>query len=127
MLVATQMREATLPASTTEAAIEIHVLVVTYGKKRAVDGLTLTVPKGTIYGFLGPNGAGKTTVIKTLLGFREPDGGGARVLGYDIIKQSTELRAHIGYVSEANSLYDNLTIPEISDFYSSTAPRWNQG
>ncbi len=62
------------------AAIEIEDLVVSYGRKRAVDGLSLTVPVGSVYGFLGPNGAGKTTTIKTLLGFRGPDGGSAKVL-----------------------------------------------
>ena len=70
------------------AAIEVEDLVVSYGRKRAVDGLSLTVPVGSVYGFLGPNGAGKTTTIKTLLGFRGPDGGNARVLGYDVVRES---------------------------------------
>ncbi len=61
------------------AAIEIEDLVVNYGRRQAVDGLSLAVPVGSVYGFLGPNGVGKTTTIKTLLGFRGPDGGGARV------------------------------------------------
>ncbi len=108
------------------SAIEISGLVVSYGDKRAVDGLSLRVPRGAIYGFLGPNGAGKTTTIKTLLGLRKPDGGSARVLGYDIVRDSTELRAHIGYVSEANSLYDNLTVREMSDFCRSTSRKWDQ-
>lgn len=107
-------------------AIEIRDLVVSYSSKRVVDGLSLIVPVGRIYGFLGPNGAGKTTTIKTLLGFRRPDGGSASVLGHDIVQASTELRALIGYVSEANSLYDNLTVPEVTNFYRSTARRWNQ-
>src|SRR5204863_9737615 len=72
--------EASPPGSAQGAAIEINELVVNYGTKRAVDGLTLRVPAGAIYGFLGPNGAGKTTTIKTLLGLRRPDGGSARVL-----------------------------------------------
>ena len=66
------------------ATLEIEDLVVSYGRKLAVDGLSLTVPVGSVYGFLGPNGAGKTTTIKTLLGFRRPDGGSARVLGYGL-------------------------------------------
>src|SRR5439155_17596646 len=112
--------------STQGAAIEINDLVVRYGPKRAVDGLSLSVPAGSVYGFLGPNGAGKTTTIKTLLGLRGPDGGSARVLGYDIVAQSTELRARTGYVSEVNSLYDHLTVREMNDFCRSTARRWNQ-
>ncbi len=109
------------------AAIEVSNLQVFYGAKHAVDGLTLSVPTGAIYGFLGQNGAGKTTTIKALLGLRKPDGGSARVLGCDIVSQSTELRARTGYVSEANSLYDNLTVRQMNDFYRSTATRWNQG
>jgi ABC-2 type transport system ATP-binding protein len=109
-----------------QAAIEIDNLVVTYGSKRAVDGLSLKVPAGSIFGFLGPNGAGKTTTIKTLLGLRKPDAGSARVLGHDIVAESTELRAHIGYVSEANSLYDHLTVREMNAFYRSTARKWDQ-
>ncbi len=114
------------PGTTQDAAIEIDGLVVNYGSKRAVDGLSLRVPRGAIFGFLGPNGAGKTTTIKTLLGLRSPDGGSARVLGHDIVKESTSVRAHIGYVSEANSLYDHLTVREMNDFCRSTARKWDQ-
>ena len=63
------------------AAIRVEDLVVDYGRKRAVDGLSMTVPRGSVYGFLGPNGAGKTSTIKTLMGFRKPNGGSAKVLG----------------------------------------------
>jgi ABC-2 type transport system ATP-binding protein len=84
------------------------------------------VPSGAIFGFLGPNGAGKTTTIKTLLGLRTPDGGSGRVLGHDIVKESTEVRAHIGYVSEANSLYDHLTVRAMNNFCRATARTWNQ-
>jgi ABC-2 type transport system ATP-binding protein len=122
----TTLNQASPPAGPNGAAIEINDLVVSYGPKRAVDGLTLAVPSGAIYGFLGPNGAGKTTTIKALLGMRKPNSGGARVLGYDIVSQSTELRARTGYVSEANSLYDNLTVQQMNDFYRSTARKWNQ-
>jgi ABC-2 type transport system ATP-binding protein len=108
------------------AAIEIQDLVVSYGNKRAVDGLNLQVPRGAVYGFLGPNGAGKTTTIKALLGFRPANGGSARVLGYDIGTQSLEVRAHAGYVSEVNSMYDYLTIPQTCAFCRQTSRRWNQ-
>ena len=108
------------------AAIEIQNLVVSYGSKRAVDGLNLQVPRGAVYGFLGPNGAGKTTTIKALLGFRPATGGSARVLGYDIGTQSLEVRAHAGYVSEVNSMYDYLTIPQTCTFCRQTSRRWNQ-
>ena len=91
-------------------AIEIEDLVVRYGSKRAVDGLDLRVPSGSVFGFLGPNGAGKTTTIKTLLGFRQPDGGSARVLGYDVATESLEVRARVGFASEADNLYPHMTV-----------------
>jgi ABC-2 type transport system ATP-binding protein len=114
------------PTSPPAAAIEIQDLVVSYGNKRAVDGLNLQVPRGAVYGFLGPNGAGKTTTIKALLGFRPANGGSARVLGYDIGTQSLEVRARVGYVSEVNSMYDYLTIPQTCAFCRQTSRRWNQ-
>lgn len=126
MLEIREEKATTRPVDVAGAAIEINNLVVSYGSKRAVNGLSLSVPVGSVYGFLGPNGAGKTTTIKTLLGFRKPDGGSARVLGYDIVAQSTELRARTGFVSEVNSLYDYLTVPQMSDFCRSTARHWNQ-
>lgn len=119
-------KKESLPAHGQAAAIEIHGLVVKYGSKPAVDGLTFTVPTGTIFGFLGPNGSGKTTTIKTLLGFRRPDGGSARVLGYDVASQSLQVRVRVGYVSETNSLYDFLTIPQLCAFCRSLSPEWNQ-
>lgn len=119
-------KKESLPAHGQAAAIEIHGLVVKYGSKRAVNGLTFRVPAGTIFGFLGPNGSGKTTTIKTLLGFRPPDGGSARVLGYDVVSQSLQVRARVGYVSETNSLYDFLTIPQLCAFCRSLSPEWNQ-
>jgi ABC-2 type transport system ATP-binding protein len=109
-----------------QAAIEMNDLVVKYGTHQAVNGLTMRVPVGSIFGFLGPNGAGKTTTIKTLLGLRKLDGGSAHVLGFDVASQSLEVRAHVGYVSEVNSLYDYLTIPQLCAFCRSVSRQWNQ-
>lgn len=120
------VRKQSHPAYQQASAIEVHDLVVKYGSKRAVDSLTFTVPTGAIFGFLGPNGAGKTTTIKTLLGFRKPDGGSARILGYDVVTQNLQLRASIGYVSETNSLYDFMTIPQMCAFCRSVSLEWNQ-
>jgi ABC-2 type transport system ATP-binding protein len=106
-------------------AIEIKDLVVRYGGVPAVDGLNLTVPRGVVFGFLGPNGAGKTTTIKALLGLRRPDAGSARILGYDVVRESLEVRARVGFVSEVNSLYDFMTIPQISAFFRETARTWD--
>jgi len=107
-------------------AIDIQDLVVKYGSKRAVDGLTFAVPVGSIFGFLGPNGSGKTTTIKTLLGFRSPNAGGAHVFGYDVASDSLQVRARVGYVSETNSLYDFLTIPQLCAFCHSVSLEWDQ-
>ncbi len=110
----------------TSAAIELQNLEVKYGEHPAVNGLSLTVPAGAIFGFLGPNGAGKTTTIKTMLGLRKPDGGSVHVLGYDAVSQSLEVRGRVGYMSEVNSLYDFLTIPQHCAFCRSVSRQWNQ-
>ncbi len=109
-----------------DLAIEINDLVISYGQKRAVDGLNLKVPLGSIFGFLGPNGSGKTTTIKSLLGFRPPNGGTAKVLGLDIVKHNLEIRSRVGFVSEVNSLYDFMKIPQLCRFCAETSNRWNQ-
>lgn len=108
-------------------AIETSSLVACYGRKKtAVDGLDLTVPRGSVYGFLGPNGAGKTTTIKTLMGFRRPDGGSARVLGYDVVSESIEVRARVGFASEVDSLYGSMTVPRICRFCRDMSRSWDQ-
>jgi ABC-2 type transport system ATP-binding protein len=86
----------------------------------AVDSISFTVERGTIFGFLGPNGAGKTTTIRMLLGLVRPSAGLASVLGFDIVKQSPEIRKRIGYMSQRFSLYDDLTVEENLDFYGRT-------
>ena len=122
----TDARVERAPAPQENAAIRIDDLVVNYGRKRAVDGLGLTVPRGTVYGFLGPNGAGKTSTIKTLMGFRKPDGGGARVLGYDVVEESLEVRARVGFASEVNSLYEGMTVPRICRLCRDLSRSWDQ-
>jgi ABC-2 type transport system ATP-binding protein len=114
------------PMGEGSAAVEIDDLVVRYGRRTAVDGLTLRVPRGSIYGLLGANGAGKTTTIKTLLGFRRPTAGSARVLGYDILRDRVRINARLGYVSETNTLYLGMTIPQLCAFFRATAPHWDQ-
>ena len=108
------------------AAIQVKDLVVNYGRKRAVNGLSMTVPRGSVYGFLGPNGAGKTSTIKTLMGFRKPNGGGAKVLGYDVVGESLEVRARVGFASEVNSLYEGMTVPRICRLCRDLSREWDQ-
>ena len=78
------------------AAVEVVDLVKAYGSRRAVDGLSLTVPEGAVFALLGPNGAGKTTTIEICEGFRRPDSGSVRVLGLDVVRDAARLRPRVG-------------------------------
>lgn len=82
---------------------------------RVLDGLTLEVPKGVIFGFLGPNGAGKTTTLKLLMGLLRPTSGTARILGEPL--SSVAMRARIGYLPEQAYFYDYLTARELLHYY----------
>ena len=101
-------------------AVEVVDLTKKFGDFTAVDGVTFSNMRGEIFGFLGPNGAGKTTTIRMLLGLLRPTAGQASVLGFDIVRQSEEVRKHIGYMSQRFSLYQDLTVSENLDFYGRT-------
>ncbi len=88
------------------------------GLVRALDGLTLEVPAGTIFGFLGPNGAGKTTTIRLLLGLLEPTSGRAQVLGFDARTQADEVRTHTGALLEHPGVYEQLSAEDNLEFYA---------
>jgi ABC-2 type transport system ATP-binding protein len=103
-----------------EYAVEVVDLTKRFGDFTAVDGVTFNNRQGEIFGFLGPNGAGKTTTIRMLLGLLRPTAGHATVLGYDIVRQSEEIRRNIGYMSQRFSLYQDLTASENLDFYGRT-------
>lgn len=96
----------------TENVIDVAGLTKKFGAKTVVDGFDMKVPKGSIYGFLGPNGSGKTTTIRMMCGLLKPDGGGGTALGYDIVTQSREIKARIGYMTQRFSLYEDLTVTE---------------
>ncbi|MBI1878048.1 MAG: ABC transporter ATP-binding protein [Chloroflexi bacterium] len=98
-------------------AIEVLGLTKKFGDFVAVNDVNFEVHRGEIFGFLGPNGAGKTTTIRMLLGLLTPTNGTARVVGYDVIKESEAMRKRIGYMSQRFSLYNDLTVEENLNFY----------
>ncbi|OXX19966.1 ABC transporter ATP-binding protein, partial [Vibrio sp. V05_P4A8T149] len=100
----------------TELAIHARNVVKKFGDFTAIEGINLSVPKGTIYGFLGPNGCGKSTTIRVLTGLLSPTSGSVDVLGLAIPKQSEQLRLKIGYMTQKFSLYDDLTVEENLQF-----------
>lgn len=101
-------------------AVQAVDLTKQFGDFTAVDRVSFTVRRGLIFGFLGPNGAGKTTTIRMLLGLLKPTAGAATVLGFDIVKQTAEVKKRIGYMSQRFSLYDDLTVDENLNFYGRT-------
>ncbi|MCM2388959.1 ATP-binding cassette domain-containing protein [Streptomyces albipurpureus] len=93
----------------TELAIETKGLVKVFGENRAVDGVDLSVPTGTVYGVLGPNGAGKTTTVKMLATLLRPDGGEARVFGKDVLKEADAVRSRVSLTGQYASVDEDLT------------------
>lgn len=93
-------------------AIITEGLSKSWGEVHALKDLNLEVPRNSIFGFLGPNGAGKTTTIKLLLGLIAPTKGNGKVYGKDILKDSIEVRKHIGYLAQEPSYYDYMTARE---------------
>jgi ABC-2 type transport system ATP-binding protein len=98
-------------------AVEAVELTKRFDHFTAVDRIRFTVHRGEIFGLLGPNGAGKTTTIRMLLGLLAPTSGQATVLGFDVVRQATEIRQRIGYMSQRFSLYNDLTVAENLDFF----------
>ncbi|MFG1608861.1 ATP-binding cassette domain-containing protein [Actinoplanes sp. NPDC049265] len=90
-------------------AIQTSGLVKTFGDNRAVDGVDLNVPAGTVYGLLGPNGAGKTTVVRMLATLLRPDGGTAAVFGHDVVRDADAVRARVSLTGQYASVDEDLT------------------
>lgn len=98
-------------------AIEAQGLVRTFGRVRALDGVSFAVRPGEIFGVLGPNGSGKTTTVRVLNGLLAPDAGQARVWGFDPTREGDAVRRHTGVLTETPSLYEPLTARENLAFF----------
>src|SRR5579871_5078343 len=98
------------------AAIEIQDLRKVYGAKAAVDGLTLTVPRGSFFGFLGPNGAGKSTTVRMLTGLIPPTSGSIALLGMPLAEHEMAIKRRVGLVPDESLLFDRLTGAEFLEF-----------
>jgi len=99
-------------------AITTNNLTKKFDRVTAVNSLNLSIEKGEIFGFLGPNGAGKSTTIRMLCGILEPTSGDGRVGGFDINRESEQIKKIIGYMSQSFGLYQDLTVEENLKFYS---------
>jgi ABC-2 type transport system ATP-binding protein len=97
-------------------AIDVRGLNKHFGDKHVVRDLSMQVARGEIFGFLGPNGSGKTTSIRMMCGLLTPDSGSGTCLGYDILKQSAQIKRRVGYMTQRFSYWDDLSIRENLDF-----------
>lgn len=100
-----------------EPMIQCTNLTRRFGHFTAVDHVSFSISRGSIFGFLGPNGSGKSTVIRMLCGILEPTEGSATIAGHDVEKETEEIKGQIGYMSQKFSLYDELTVHENLQFY----------
>jgi ABC-2 type transport system ATP-binding protein len=99
-----------------DVVIDVRGLNKHFGDNHAVRDLALTVRRGEIFGFLGPNGSGKTTSIRMLCGLLTPDSGQGTCLGYDILRQTKEIKRHVGYMTQRFSFWEDLTLRENLNF-----------
>ncbi len=102
----------------TELIIQTDALVKRFGKFTAVNGLSLEVPTGSIYGFVGPNGAGKTTTMRMLTTLTRPTSGTASVAGHSVTNEPRAVRRAIGYMPDEFGVYDDMRVWEYLDFFA---------
>jgi ABC-2 type transport system ATP-binding protein len=107
-----------MSTSENDPAVTVRDLGRRFGSFVAVNRISFEVKRGEIFGFLGPNGAGKSTTIRMLCGILAPTSGSGTVAGYDVRTEAEKIKAHIGYMSQKFSLYEDLTVEENIDFYS---------
>ena len=106
------------PPAAEQPLVDIQRLTVFYGKQLAVNNLSLTIPRGEVFGFIGPNGAGKTTTIKVLATLLKPSFGSVRVMGIDVTASPQKVRRNIGYVPDSFGVYEDLSVVEYLHFFA---------
>ena len=106
--------------------IELRNITKTFGTFKALDDLSMTVPKGTVYGLVGPNGAGKSTAIRCLVGVYRPDSGTVTVDGVQVY-ENPQLKARIGYIPDDIFYFPAATLEEMKQFYSGLYPDFDSG
>jgi len=105
--------------------IETHRLDLSYGRKKALNQLSLRIPRGRIHAIVGANGAGKSSLFRVLLGFQSPTGGRATILGHDCTTLTERERARIGFVNEEHSIPSWLRVDEVVSMQRRLYPQWN--
>jgi len=106
-----------------KTVIKVSDLFMSYGDIKAVDGISIDVKEGEVFGMLGPNGAGKTTTVEIIEGLRTPDSGTVTVLDMDALKNVREVKERIGVQLQTPALFPTLNVQEIVDFFSSLYKR----
>ena len=98
--------------------IKLGSVTKIYKNFTAVNGVNLQIKEGEILGLIGHNGAGKTTTLKMMVGLLAPTSGSIEVMGYDITRENTRVKQHIGYLPEESPLYENMTIRQYLEFFA---------
>jgi ABC-2 type transport system ATP-binding protein len=108
-----------------EFAVVTDRLTKRFGRKTALDGVSVHVPVGSVYGIMGPNGVGKTTLVRCLLNLINPTSGAITVLGRDAVRESVEVRRRVGHVAALQQLWEWMTVDEFVRFVGGCYPRWS--
>ena len=107
-------------------AIAVNGVTVRYGRRVAVDGVTLAVSRGAVYALLGRNGAGKSSLVRCILGEQQPEAGSVTLLGADVWRHRAELMARVGVVSEEADAPSTMRVSSLAKFSASLYPRWDK-
>src|SRR5262245_4638524 len=106
--------------------IDVHRVTRQFGNKTALDGISLTVPRGGVFGLIGGNGAGKTTLIKHLLGLYKAQSGSVEVFGLDPVQNPVGVLGRIGYLSEERDLPNWMRVGELMRYTQAFFPNWDE-